>query len=243
MRLHDKTSSNVSDVSNGIIPLAVPASSVFGFIDRDPDEFAFGSEARSKWHFEFDSLDFQIGKTCYFYNCLRTRPYLGVKGARIKQSQQINYLGFSLNDTIVNIENNKRNDFKGIGPSFGIDLGWEFYPQVQLTAGLSGALLVGKFDVSQHPSVSLTPHSIEVTFKNSKKNRIRPMVDARIGLEWTPCLFNSFNCVIGVAYEIQYWWNQWQTSPSVESGLITGGATAQGDLMMHGLVVKAGISF
>ena len=242
VRLHENLSSSVSELNGGVIPLASPVSSLFGFIDSEPMNFGFGSTATSHWKFEFDTLDLQIGRLCTFSYGLQMRPYIGIKAASIRQKQHIQYLGFALSDGIVNIETIKKNDFRGIGPSFGMDASWEFFPHFNLTSGICGSLLYGKFDVHVNPFVSQLNNSINITLKNSKKNRLRPTVDANIGIEWQDCLCGKFPVRIGVAYEAQYWWNQWLVPSSVISSII-GGSSPQGDLMLSGLTVNAEIGF
>lgn len=242
LRLHEKVSSSVSEANGGVIPLTSPISSLFGFIDSEPMGFGFGSEATSHWKFEFDTIDFQVGRVCAISNCLLVRPYIGIKAASIKQKQEIEYFGFALNDDIVDIENQKKNDFRGIGPSIGIDADWEFFPHFSLTSGICGSLLYGKFDIHGNPNVSVLDNSINISLHNSKSSRIRPAVDAKIGVEWQDCLCNQFPVKIGVVYEVQYWWNQWQVPSSVISSII-GGSSPQGDLMLYGLTVHAGFGF
>lgn len=242
-RLHEKVSSCVSDNSNGIIPITMPISSVFGFIGRQPPQFGFASSADSCWRFQYDTIDFQIGKNCCILNCQKMRPFVGLKAAWIKQIQEIQYFGFSVNDIVVTAQNTKRNDFKGIGPSFGIDTAWPFFSQLSLISGINGALLVGNFHATYHPHVSQGPNSIQVCLDNSKCGRLQPVVDARIGVEYTPCICNALFLVVGASFEAQYWWNQWQVAGSGIASGITGGSLAQGDLMMYGLTVNAGIAF
>lgn len=244
VRLHEGGNvSSVSSIANGIIPLTVPLSSVFGFIDRDPDEFGFASKARSRWNFAFDTLDLQLGGTFPCLNCLVVRPFIGLKAATINQTQYIDYIGLTLTGLPIIVQNKKKNNFQGIGPSFGIDSSWEFYPHLNLTSGFSGALLYSNFYVNEAPIAVQAPTLIQVSLDNTKYKRVRPMVSTRIGIDWDTCLCDRFQVLIGVAYEFQYWWNQWQTPPSVESSILNGGASPQGDLMLQGLTVKAVVPF
>jgi hypothetical protein len=244
VRLHQNSNSHISDSTNGIIPTTVPASAIFGFINADPTQFAFASGAESHWKFDLDVIDFQIGRICNPTQCVYLRPYLGVKGAIVNQHQKITYLGYSINNAPINVQNTKKNNFNGVGPSLGFNSSWEICPRFNLTSGICGALLVGKFDVSDNPKLSQDNNSIQVKLDNSTKCRVRPVVDANIGIDWTPCLCgNRYNVVIGISYEVQYWWNQWQVPASTISGIINSGESPKGDLMMQGITVKAGVAF
>jgi Legionella pneumophila major outer membrane protein precursor len=242
-RLHERIRSRVFDENFGIIPLAIPAGSVFGFINRNPSQFGFANEARSQWRFKFDTIDFDIGRDCSFSNCFSFCPFIGLKAACIKQDQCIDYLGFVVTDVPVELRNTRKNHFRGIGPSFGFNSAWEFCSHWNLSSSLCGALLYGKFNVSEHPSAMLKPSHIRVDLRNSRKHRLRPTVDGNIGIDWNTCICEGFHLMVGVYYEVQYWWNQWQAPTSFESSLITGGTSPQGDLMMQGLTAELALSF
>lgn len=241
--IDEKVTSRVFNKNNGIIPITIPAASAFGFTG-DPEQFGFGNKAHSRWRFDFDVIDFEVGKKCCC-DCLVFHPYTGLRAAFIDQTQRVRYFGFSVvNDPTlpVSLKNKKKNNFYGVGPSVGFDASWEFCDGFSLSGGVSGALLWGRFDVREHPSIKAGPNHIAIKLKNSKKHRIRPVVDANIGIDWSYCLC-GFPLVVGLYYEVEYWWNQWQVSPSFVSSILNGGSSPQGDLMMHGLTVKLAVGF
>lgn len=242
-RLHEKRCSRVADDAQGIFPLTVPVSTIFGFIGMDVSEFGFASRAASRWDFEFDTLDIDIGSHCACA-CLNVRPFVGVKLANIKQNQRIAYFGFAIDpETIINVRNYKKNHFEAAGLSIGVDSSWTFWERLSLTSGIGAALMCGKINACTTPRVSQDENFITVRTKSSKKCRVRPTVNANIGLSWEPCVCDCFQLQLGVAYEVQYWWNQWQAVSSFESSFLTGGICPQGDLMMQGLTARIGIAF
>lgn len=241
-RLHQTSSSSVHSDTQGIIPLTLPASTAFGFIGRETDQFGFANGALSRWKLEFDTVDLQFGLVCNFA-CVKARPFVGLKVASIKQKQNIEYLGFVVDNSAVIVQNMKKNNFTGVGPSIGLDAACELLSNLNLFGRVGGAILCGKFNVENHPFVSLAPNFIELKAKNPRKDRLRPEIDARIGLSWNATLCNQFNILLGCSYEVQYWWNQWQAPSSIESSLVTGNASSKGDLMMQGLTVTLQMGF
>ncbi len=241
--LHEKKSKHVCDSQEGIFPLGVPLSALFGFINKDPSEFSFSGLAKNHWHFEFNTLDIEIGRLIKFSHSLYAHPHIGLKVAAIKQHQHIKYIGFSIGEEPVGVHDKRKNNFRGMGPSLSIDSMWEFYPHWNLSSGISGALLCGRFAVNEYPHITVDPNSIKFDFKNAKKHRLRPTIDAHIGIDWNTCIGHKFNALIGVAYEVQYWWNQWQAPGSAIGSLLTGGSSPQGDLMMYGLTAKLAVAF
>lgn len=240
-RLHERTNSHVNDSNHGIIPLAVPAGTIFGVIHRN-HHFRFANRATSHWKFEYDAIDLTVGGN-YCFSCLKMNPYVGIKAASIKQNQHLNYFGFVVEDNPVEIQNRKKNDFYGIGPSLGVDGSWEFFPHFSLNGGVSGALLYGRFRVNEHPRIAIESDFASLKVKDSRNNRIRPMVDANIGLDWDTCVCDKYQITIGAAYEVQYWWNQLQAPATPLVAFINGGSSCQGDLMMYGLTLRLAFAF
>jgi hypothetical protein len=242
--LQGKMHSRVFDPTNGVIPINAPATTLFGFIGMDPTMFGFGTEATSHWKFEFNTVDLTIGRSIDFdCDCFSLSPYLGIKGASIKSDQEVRYFGFSFNDVPIFISVDKKNHFNGVGPSFGLSSNWEFLTNWKLKGEVCAALLCGKFAVQQRPFAALPPNFIGVTVDASRKFRIRPMLDAAIGLDWDLYACRSFGISMGVAYEIQYWWHQWQLPGSIVSTVVTSGASAQGDLTLYGLTADFRVRF
>ncbi|HRD56206.1 MAG TPA: Lpg1974 family pore-forming outer membrane protein [Parachlamydiaceae bacterium] len=242
-RLHQKQSSCISRCDQGVIPLEMPAAIAFGFIDRDESQFGFADAAKSCWNFQYDVIDLQFARDCRFSDCLNFKPFVGVKAASIRQKQNIEYFGFTLDNAEVIVMGQKKNHFYGIGPSLGFDSCWRICQNWSLSGGVSAALLYGRFHVKTHPHVLFDVNSIQMNLKNSKKCRVRPTVDANIGLNWESCVCGKFPVTIGIAYEMQYWWNQWQPGTSAIGSLINGGSSSQGDLMLQGLTVNVGLAF
>lgn len=245
--LHEKNSSRTV-YAESIIPTAAPATIVFGFINLNPSQFHFADEATSHWKFEYDVVDLTFGSNYTLASCFKVHPYIGLKFARIDQTQTIQYFGFELNEIPVDILNHKKNHFRGIGPSFGIDTAWNLFSGLNLCGSVSGALLCGKFDSNEHPFVTfttedLTTNEVDTLLHSSKKNRIRPYVDGKIGFDYSTCFCDNFHLNLGIFYEMQYWWNQWQTPPSGVAAALNGGLAPQGDLYMQGLTVHLGLGF
>lgn len=241
--LHQTVNSSIFSDAQGIVPLNLPVATLFGFISGDPASFGFASGATSSWKLKFDTYELNIGKTYSFLNCLVCHPYIGVKGATIKQNQNISYLGFTLGDTAVIATSNNKNNFYGVGPSFGFESSWEVLDNLNLNSGVCASLLYGKFNVDQTPLVVVDTLAVGVVLNNSKKHRLCPTVDANLGFDYSTCLMDQFHLTVGVSYELQYWWNQWQAPASFVSTLITGGSTTPGDLMMQGLTASLAITF
>lgn len=251
-RLHEQTKSNFIDPNAGIIPSNFPLSLLCNIISAINSEGTvapvLANGAHSKWNFEFDNVDFQVGRSFFYCNSVALRLFLGIKGAWINQKLTSTYDGISLTtDTVVmpiDVSVKKTNDFHAVGPNFGINMAWEFLCNFSLVSDFSFAALYGRFhnNIQSVLVDSTVDTQIDILVRDNK-HRIRPMVNGSIGIEWNNCSWECVQFVLGAAYEVQYWWNQWQIPVSSEAAIFSGATSPQGDLMLHGLTVHAGLAF
>lgn len=251
-RLHETTNANITDLNSGIIPSNIPLAILFNIVSTIISEGAIppvlASGAHNKWHFHFDNIDFQVGKS--FYNCCNVaiRPFVGVKGAWIDQKLASRYDGVTLtietNAMPIGVNVKKTNNFHAVGPSLGIGLAWQFFSDFSLIGDFSFATLYGKFQNRIRSTLTDNTVGVQVVANiRDNKHRFRPMVAGNIGVEWNNCCWDCAQFILGISYEVQYWWNQWQIPSSAEVALLTGGTSPQGDLSLQGLTVHAGVAF
>lgn len=242
-RLHEKINSSVSDSGSGIIPITAPFAVILDIATNPDFDGLFSNLATSHWDFQYDTIDFQLGKNYCITPCVNLHSYVGVKGAIIRQKQCVNYFGLTSEDAKLSVNAAKKNNFYGVGPVFGIDTNWKFFQDFNLNAGLSAGLIYGQFCVSDTPSFKQTTNTIEIVMETDKKKRVRPTVDASVSLDWKSCVWDNFVVDVGIGYEVQYWWNQWQVPGSIVTALVTNATPPQGDLVLQGLTIHFGFKF
>lgn len=240
-RYHNKVRTRFTE-GNSIFPLNTPGVFVAEILTGNIAA-ALADRLVNSWRIEYDSIDLKVGREFQYFECSSVNPWVGVKAVRIKQNHKTAFEGFEIDGIALDVSSYKKNEFRGIGPSVGVDGMWEIYSNINLSTGFSGALLCGKFDVIQRPQVDFATNSVEVISQNNRKDRIRPMVDMFVGLDWDPSFCDFMQLNIGVGYEVQYWWNQWQVPGSLAEGILSGGTSPQGDLMLFGLTVHASLVF
>lgn len=240
-RLHDTNSSSVSQ-REGVFPFGALIS-IFGSSSENGPGLA--NEARSHWHFAFDTVDLQLGRTLESMCNLFFRPYIGARIASIRQKQNTAFFGLVDGDTGAPIDASvsRKNLFRGVGPSIGIDGSLKFCSQWSLNGGVSGALLYGRLDTHNIITISENGQVGSIDLKNREKYRLRPNANTYFGLGWESCFCEKYQVKLGVSYEMQYWWNQWDVPGDLVGVLFTGGDISQGDLMLHGITARAQIAF
>lgn len=203
----------------------------------------FGGPATTKWNLSFDTFDLDFGRAIFVCQGFEIRPLVGLKGAVINQSQEIAYINF-LDTTTAAISNTtvkQVNDFSGIGPKAGFsaayDLGWGF----DLVGDFAASLLYGTHKIRTTAQLVEPALALESDFINNL-NKLIPAFQLSLGVNWNTCLYGCYNLSLGVAYETQYYWNTWRTRDSgVQDLLITN--VGYGDLMLHGVTFRLGVTF
>jgi len=173
------------------------------------------SEAYMKGKLTFDLFDLDFGYPVCFYENLTINPYVGLRGAWIRQSGCVNYVGgifligiidggIPLNGTdYIHL----RNDFWGVGPRVGFDLdyclgnGFSFYGN----AAASG--LLGVFDIHQN---EIYLNSVRSCY--SKHNtRFRCILDFAAGVAWNTCLCcGKYGLCLRLGWEYHIFFDQMQ---------------------------------
>lgn len=222
-------------------PEAVAVTTLSAPFSRDTP-FLFSQRAKSKWGININEFVFDIEHLCCCGSCISFRPYVGIIGACIDQKQKIFYEGIVLPDgDLSDLSVSRKNNFCGIGPRFGLGFNWNFCNKLSLVTNANAAYLVGRIHTKNR---FVAPLAIagELTNTNEKIYRGRPMACGSIGLEWKEQINNCAAICFSIAYEFQYWWQQWHSSSNLFDDLISGEGR-WGDLSMHGLVVTGGVSF
>lgn len=241
--LHGHTQSSISDPTGALFPSQFPVAVFIGLFSRQKDRSpTSANHASNKWTYQFDTLDFQVGKT-FFPTCsVFIRSFLGIKGARINQNLSTVYSGFNNffdSDSQIDVTVKKKNNFLAIGPSIGVESAWLMGCNFSLIGGFSFAYLYGKFDTDIQLTLAQVGGSHSIPFNGDYDTfRLRPTSNAWIGVDWRKSSF-----FISASYEVQYWWNQWQDPSAILMSMINSSSSAQGDLMLYGLTLQVGFAF
>ena len=229
---------NACSTSSIQAPQNIMALSLFSLIGNN----TLASSAHNTWHAKLNRVDWEVGFTHEFCESIIVRPTAGITWAQIKQQQSIAYDGIP---DISAALTEKQNRFSGTGPRIGIDAQWFFYRNFSIAGVLSGALLAGKSNAHTDVTITAEPPLLPTTqtFRPKVvdcKKIVAPTTQLVVGLNWE----TSYSCTtvdIGIAYEAQYWWNQWQAAPSIIGPIAT--TAGHGDFTTHGLTASLGLRF
>jgi len=143
----------------------------------------------SKWHLGLDVGDVLINHAFYQGQSLIVKPFLGLRGAWIRQSMDV---GITLptsiftNTTSPVIHSVNSSNSWGVGPRVGLDASYLLGMGIRFEGRAAASLLVTQFTHVRHKedqaTVGVTPTVLGSSIHNY--NCVRPEGDLGIGLGW-----------------------------------------------------------
>lgn len=190
---HYYTSTNDSAVGN-------MQPSFLGSVTAKPAAAYLYSSGQVNQSIKYNILDLDLGKSFHPTEIIMLHPILGLMGGWIDQNINAQYQGStSSNEQIVN-------DFKGIGPKFGVDteINLLSYHNVQpnLFASVAASYLAGYWNIRDTTSV-IPVKNIAVTGSNPHMGAVT--LQGAIGFK-----FDYKKLQVKLAYEINDWRDQCQ---------------------------------
>jgi len=216
------------------------------------------SRAKQKHELQYDVLDLTAGAKFCPCNGLEFRPFIGLRGAVIDQTQHVKYT-----HTLGPITVRKTNNFWGVGPRVGIDTNWAVGCGFSVISRAGTSLLCGQADCDYHAAIKTStpqvdvqpdhegnvvdfpaenPFNVAESIKPRSEDRVRPCADLMLGLSWETCYCQNTYVRVSLGYEVQYWWNQWM-APTSDFATTVNTSRVPGDLVLHGLDLSVGVSF
>ncbi len=200
-------------------------------------------DAGFSWDLKFDTLDIDLLRIGFANPNFSLAPRIGLKRAWIKQHFHVRYqTGYDpTSGLLANAFYDVRfsNDFRAIGPRFGLDthlwMGWGF----NISANAAAALVYGPMH-SHRIDVSSQFGSVDLA---ENVNRFRPMAQGEIALEWSKCFENMVRVQLCIGYEAEVWWGQNQLRTQISSSLPPSSLKANGALTLKGLDFHARFDF
>jgi len=188
-------------------------------------------EASMKWMIQFNMFDWELARNFRVSRALSLRPFIGLKGGWINQS--IHTKWHNPNRTGAEFFNtgkeNLKNNFWGIGPSFGLNTKWDLFVRknhsLSLFGDLSAAIMWGHWTLGD---VYKNDIQQEVLVKLSHIKSAASMLRTFMGFGWDANFSRDrshFSARLG--YEMQIWLDQLQFY-SFDAGRLDNALTLQG---------------
>lgn len=220
------------------------------------------SEASVDWRVHFNTVDLSIGRDFFIGRWLSMHPRAGFRGGWITQRYHASYNGaYLVNGTTVfplGITSFDANwHYHAGGLRMGSDAQWYFSDQFSFVANLYGSILYGKFKMNQIFDGGFVidggggPVELpETIFFQKEYFRLRPVLEAEVGLKWQRFFHDrKRKASIGAYYGFSYWFNQNVLINEFLNIDLTSGNSfvtllpLDGSLQLQGLRVEAALEF
>lgn len=197
------------------------------------------TSGKVNWQLTMNMIDLEVGHRFSPLNSLTVRPFIGVKGGSINQgvNSTWNFQGELLEILPIaySAAEKLKNNFSGVGPSFGIDSKWKLYKNFSIRGDFSSAWLWGKWNIQDiYSGPSLSGLQLATTISTNTSNSLGSlMLRYFTGIDWTYEAKASVTLKVG--YEMQYWMNQLRL-PLFQQVPVHGDLTLQGGTC--GILIK-----
>jgi hypothetical protein len=195
-----------------------------------------GGKPHSTWDLDFDTAEVDFGYHLCFNKRFLLRPYFGVAGAWINQTQLIKYDNFiGNNSAFFTAKIKQTNNFNGVGPKLGLQGNMAIGAGFGITGNFAASFFYGhahnpvKYDINGDAADFPIPNS-KVTYQ---QHRIIPAIQGQVGITWGIVCTKHFTIDLAALYEAQYFWGTWRNQNSGIQNLYIADA-GYGNLMLQG---------
>jgi hypothetical protein len=183
-----------------------------------------------------EQLDVAAAFACTWPSII-VEPFLGVRAAEVNlsvKSQVIANIAIAPDTTALGIVHfDDHQDFKGIGPLFGLDAHWTAVGGFGLYGDAAFSVLYGNYKVSFNDSnfFSAPLSSQSSSLIDQHLHRFIVNMDLALGIFWKACICNKVATTLALGYEFHDYFN------------ISNLGASKGDLSFNGVVASFEIAF
>jgi hypothetical protein len=193
-----------------------------------PSNFDAYQTATAKVDYDLDQVDLTAGQFINVGCRLTLHPFAGLRWAQLDRKLTENYfapgltsgvgtLGSTLNNGTLSLV--EKSDFDGIGPIAGLDASYYVDQGFGVVGHFDTGVLVGNIHSSTNEAMvglnsvtvgsSTPPATFNATYSASSINRLVPVADAKLGVDWTYLFNNTENSdlTLEAGWQVNHYWN------------------------------------
>lgn len=200
------------------------------------------ASVHAKLSINYFNLDLEVVRGGYIGQCFAIEPHAGLKNAWIYYNGKTKFNGNSAGS--YSIERYQKNNFWGIGPSFGVDTKWHLAEQITAFLDSQMAVLFGSSH-SKDTTGYLPNMTTYSTYCSERVNVMSPAVRALLGFQYDKDICNGKQHVkLRIAMDTTNYWGQFQQIQVVnESDFPKFKSKENNNFGMVGLLVDFGWNF
>jgi len=205
--------------------------------------------ANGRWDLHFNAVDVELGRNYFVSQYLTVRPFIGFKGTWQHQDYKVRYASNELTNSVRNVDRMRQDhDMWGIGIRSGFNFAYHFVRDFSIFGDIALTALMTKFDIDRKDRTEefelnngvVGNRILSITTLNTENDfySLKGVLELDIGLRWDVWFGcnDTFHFRLQAAWEEQLWWSQNNMIGRFEE-------CAHGDLMLHGLTIKARFDF
>jgi hypothetical protein len=175
----------------------------------DPEPFNEATGLKSI-RIHFNTIDVKIGRNFQVCNDFNIEPFLGVRGARIKQrlhSHFITVLNSFGQKSVMFTRKHQKQKFDGVGPFLGIEADWYLGCGFSLYGSVDAGVLYGRFKITTNEIDALN-RDRSICHRKRHQHACEAIADAALGLQWEHCFCNRLHLTLQIGAEHHRYFDQ-----------------------------------
>jgi len=239
---HGTNTQSSNGTTNGAIFPFVGHPSIEG-----SNRYNTGSE---NWNLKMDFADVTLGRSYYVGTKLTFRPFMGARGAWIRQRANYTFVNTSTTGRFGIAEGTltslNRSNSWGVGPSVGLSSNWMFGYGLRATGLATADLLFTRYNASTYDSFLNSGTGATTVFNTNQRqaNTLKPHANLEMGFGWGSYFDNNhWHFDLLATYGFQVFWNQNMFRHYTDSGKQASSNLPNGDLFVQGLNLSARFDF
>lgn len=202
------------------------------------------TDISGSWGLKMDFADLSLARAYWVGTRLSFRPFVGARGAWIRQKQTVTGTTATQTDVVSN-----HSTSWGVGARAGLETNWMMGCGFRFFGNGSADLLFTRYSLRNKEYFSTTSTELledVLSTTQSKVNAIRPHMDLELGFAWGSYFDNNnWHFDLSAGYGFQVFWNQNMfrnfTDNAVQS--VATSNLPNGDLFVHGLNLVLRLDF
>jgi hypothetical protein len=201
----------------------------------------------AKAKFRYDVLDLEVGKWCCLCDCIRIRPFIGLRYVDIEDKSSVDF-EFSSDFAECNALSGHvktSNDFRGLGIRGGLGFEYDCCCCLSVFANFAGSFAWG----NAHSGIAtdtLVSGVDPISRTCGGGNAGRAFLDGELGLQYSTCICGCYPLLLALSWEQNYLFDFKRFQIDTESLSLTDASTGywkRDDLFLSGLTFSVEVGF
>jgi len=195
------------------------------------------ASASASWKLNFNVIDLELGRNFFISKFLTLRPFIGLKGAWLKQDYDItNAPRVASTAAYLSANYNMKEEFQGIGIRGGVSPVWHFLQNWGVYGDLACSIMWNHVSSDRRDVLNQTSGPLTVLNYEKNFHTVLPVLEMGIGLSYMGWFSNeTYMLEVKAGWEEQVWFSMNQ--------FLNPTATPSGNMTTQGFTLKVGFTF